>query len=337
MIEKRIRNDLTLKRWRRFKSRRTAFLSIWVFLGLLFVSITAELWANNKPLLMKFGGKLYAPVIFNYRPKDFGSAGLETDYRAIRLNEGDWALWPPVRWSPIESNRTVADWPSPPSSENILGTDDRGRDVFARLLYGFRYSFGYALSVWIFTSVLGIVLGAIMGFFGGWVDLLGQRAIEVIESMPWLLLLLIIISIFPPDLWLLIAFTSIFGWIGTSLYIRAEFLKLRKREFVEAAVAAGSPWHRIVFKHVLPNSLTPWLTMSPFLISGNIAGLAALDYLGFGLRPPTPSWGELLSQAQQHFTVAWWLAVFPSLALFITLVVLNLIGEGARDALDPRN
>jgi microcin C transport system permease protein len=181
-----------------------------------------------------------------------------------------------------------------------------------------------------------MLAGAMMGYFGGLTDLLGQRVIEVMESMPGFLLLLIIISIFMPDLKLLISFTVFFSWIGVSYYFRAEFLKLRKREFVEAAHSLGVSQSRIIFSHVLPNSLTPWITMSPFMVSGYVASLAALDYLGFGLRPPTPSWGELLAQAQQHFTVAWWLAVFPSLALFLTLISLNLIGGGVREALDPR-
>jgi microcin C transport system permease protein len=175
-----------------------------------------------------------------------------------------------------------------------------------------------------------------MGFFGGWVDMTGQRVVEVMESLPWLLLLITIISIFGSGFWLLVILTSIFGWVTVSLYIRGEFLRLRKREFVEAAYALGGNRARQIFKHILPNALTPWLTMSPFIISGNITGLTALDFLGFGLPAPTPSWGELLDQAQKNFTIAWWLAVFPSLALFLTLVFTNLIGEGVRDALDPR-
>jgi microcin C transport system permease protein len=218
-----------------------------------------------------------------------------------------------------------------------LGTDEGGRDVAARLLYGFRYSIWYAVIVWVLSSILGIVAGSIMGFKGGWTDLVGQRAIEIIESLPYLMILITLVSIFKPNLFMLAALTVFFGWVGISIYIRAEFLKLRRREFVEAARALGASRARQIFRHILPNSLTPWITVSPFLIAGNIAGLAALDFLGFGLPAPTPSWGELLNQALKNFRIAWWLAVFPSLALFVTLTVLNLIGEGVRDAFDPRN
>jgi microcin C transport system permease protein len=194
----------------------------------------------------------------------------------------------------------------------------------------------YALAVWFFCSLVGIILGALMGFFAGWVDIFGQRIIEVWESVPVLMLLIILASIVAPNIWILTAFTVFFGWTGISLYMRAEFLKLRKREFVEAAKALGAGRRRIIFRHILPNSLTPWITLTPFLVAGSITGLASLDYLGYGLPAPTPSWGELLGQAQKHFQVAWWLAVFPSLALFMTLTALNLIGSAVRDAYDPR-
>jgi microcin C transport system permease protein len=175
-----------------------------------------------------------------------------------------------------------------------------------------------------------------MGYFGGWIDIIGQRLLEIWESVPTLMLLIILASLFAPNVWVLAAFTVFFGWTGISVYIRAEFLKLRKREFVEAAKSLGASQSRIIFRHILPNSLTPLITLTPFLIAGSITGLATLDYLGFGLSAPTPSWGELLGQAQTHFQRAWWLAVFPSLALFITLTSLNLIGSALRDAFDPR-
>ncbi len=336
MIEKLIKNDLSKKRWRRFKARKSAVASLIVLLLLIFFSFTAEMWANNRPILMKFSGEWYVPVFKEYHPSVFGAEGNQTDYRELKLADSDWALWPPLKWDPLESNRTLERYPAPPSNENLLGTDDRGRDVFVRLIYGFRYSMFFALLVWILESFMGITLGAIMGYAGGWVDLFGQRVIEVLESLPWLLLLITLVSIFSADMWLLVTLTAIFGWVGISLYIRAEFLKLRKLEFVEAAKAQGSSRARVIFKHILPNSLTPWITLSPFLISGNISSLAALDFLGFGIKAPTPSWGELLNQAKDNFQNAWWLAVYPSLALFITLVLLNLIGEAVRDALDPR-
>jgi microcin C transport system permease protein len=217
-----------------------------------------------------------------------------------------------------------------------MGTDVRGRDILTRLLYGLRYSISFALMVWILTFVTGTVLGGLMGYFGGRVDFWGQRVVEVLSTVPQFFLLIIIISIFQPTLFLLVILSSLFGWISISYYVRGEYLKNRKKEFVEAARALGAGHMRIFFKHLLPNSLSPIITFSPFVIAGNITALASLDYLGFGLTPPTPSWGELLNQAQKHFTEGWWLALYPSLALFLTLTMLSLIGEGVRDAMDPK-
>ena len=286
---------------------------------------------------MGYGGKVYFPVIKTYHPSTFDQVGFITNYRILDWeSSGNWALWPLVRWNPFESNEGVPRYPYGPTNENWFGTDDRGRDVLARLIYGFRYSIMFAILVWLSSFVIGIAVGAVMGFSGGRVDLFGQRVVEVFESMPTLLLLITLISVFGASLPLLVVFSTLFGWMMISIYTRAEFLKLRKREFVEAALAMGSSKIRVIWKHILPNALGPVITFSPFVIAMAISSLAVLDYLGFGLPPPTPSWGELLNQAQRNFTVAWWLAVFPSLALFSALVVLNLIGEGVRDAFDPR-
>ncbi len=338
MIESRIKNDQTLKRYRRFKALKRSVVSVWILLGLLFLSATAEFWANSKPLVMSYEGSLYFPVIKNYHPSVFGIEGaFVTEYRKMPLEEeGNWAIWPVIPWDPYESNKEVSSYPAPPSEDNLLGTDDRGRDVFSRLIYGFRYSIGFAILVWFFSFVTGVFVGSLMGFLGGWADLIGQRVVEVFESMPYLLMLITLVSIFGADLTLLVAFSVVFGWMMISVYMRAEFLKLRKREFVEAAKAQGIGQLRIVFKHILPNALGPIITFSPFIIASQIYSLAALDYLGLGLPPPTPSWGELLQQAQNYFTIAWWLAVYPAIAMVLTLTVLNLIGEGVRDAFDPR-
>jgi microcin C transport system permease protein len=252
------------------------------------------------------------------------------------MGEDDWAIWPLVRWDPYESNKTVESYPSKPTSDNWLGTDDRGRDVLSRLLYGFRYSISYAMLVWGFCVFLAVTLGGLMGYAGGWVDLIGQRMVEILNTIPYLFLLIILVSIFQPSLLILVALTSIFGWMSLAAYVRGEFLKNRKMDFVEAARAQGAGHSRILFRHILPNSLVPVITFSPFIIANHIYGLAALDYLGFGLPPPTPSWGELLQQAFKYFTIAWWLAVFPSLALFCTLVLFSLVGEGVRNAFDPK-
>ena len=337
MIERFMKNELSLKRWRRFRSHKSAIVSIWILLIVGFFSVTAEFWANSKPLYLKHHGQSYFPVVQKVHPSEFGLTDIMVmDYRTLELGPDDYVIWPPIRWDAFERNPALDQLPSGPSRENLFGTYESGRDVAARLLYGFRYSMTYAISVWFFCSLIGIMLGASMGFFAGWVDIFGQRVIEVWESVPTLMLLIILASIISPTIWVLTGFTVFFGWTGISLYMRAEFLKLRKREFVEAAKALGAGRTRIIFRHILPNSLTPWITLTPFLVAGSITGLASLDYLGYGLPPPTPSWGELLGQAQKHFQVAWWLAVFPSLALFMTLTSLNLIGSAIRDAYDPR-
>lgn len=339
MIERFIKNDDSLKKWRRFKSRRLAVTSTWIILIACFLSFTAEFWANNKPLYMSYEGKSFFPVMVNYHPTVFGEKKtLITNYREIKIDEerGDWILWPVIKWDPFESNKEVAYYPSEPTADNWMGTDDRGRDILTRLLYGLRYSITFAFMVWIITFLVGTVLGGIMGYFGGRIDFWGQRVVEVLSTVPQFFLLIIIISIFKPTLILLVLLSSVFGWISISYYVRGEYLKNRKKEFVEAAKALGAGHTRVFFKHLLPNSLSPIITFSPFVIAGNITALASLDYLGFGLNPPTPSWGELLNQAQKHFTEGWWLAAYPSLALFLTLTMLSLIGEGVRDAMDPK-
>lgn len=338
MIEKYIHNDETLKKWRRFKSRKLAVISSWVILISCFFSFTAEFWANNKPLIMKYNNSYVFPVFKDYHPSHFEKEGVVTDYREIELDEdrGDFSIWPVVPWNPYESNREVDSYPSEPTAENWMGTDDRGRDIFTRLLYGLRYSITFSFLVWLLTFIVGTILGGVMGYFGGRTDFWGQRVVEVLSTVPQFFLLIIIISIFKPTLILLVLLSSIFGWISISYYVRGEFLKNRKKEYVEAALALGAGHRRIFFSHLLPNSLSPIITFSPFVIAGNIVALASLDYLGFGLTPPTPSWGELLNQAQKHFTEGWWLAIYPSLALFFTLTMLSLVGEGVRDAMDPK-
>lgn len=337
MIEKIIKNDLTLKRWRSFKARRLSWFSLWAIIFFIFISIAAEFWANNKPLILFYNGAFFFPIVRDYHPDKLGIEDqFITDYKNLSLGEKDWAIWPPVRWDPYESNKTVEKYPSPPSSGNLLGTDDRGRDVLARLLYGYRYSMMFAVSVWFFSYLIGSFLGALMGYFGGKIDLLGQRLTEIMDSLPSLVILITLATVIGRSFLFLVLFFSVMGWIGISLYMRAEFLRLRKRAFVEASLAQGRSHLGIIFKHIIPNALNPILTFSPFHLAGLIGSLTILDYLGFGMAPPTPSWGELLSQSERHITTAWWLAVFPSLALFSTLLSLSFIGNGIRDAFDPR-
>lgn len=337
MIERRIKNELTLKRYRRFKTLKRSIWGVWVLVLFIFLSATAEFWANNKPLVMSYNGSIYFPVLKTYYPTVFGQEGFVTNYRALDLKaEGNWAVWPLVRWNPFESNESLSTYPSGPSADNWLGTDDRGRDLVARILYGFRYSMGFAVLVWFFSYIVGTAVGASMGFWGGRVDLFGQRLVEVFDSLPYILMLLTLIAFLGASLWLLVAINVFLGWMQISIYVRAEFLKLRKREFVEAARAQGVGTFRILFRHILPNGLGPLVTFSPAAIAANIYTLAVLDYLGMGLTPPTPSWGELLQQAQNYVTIAWWLAIFPSIAMILTLTALTFIGEGVREAYDPR-
>ncbi len=337
MIERRIHNDITLKRYRRFKSVKRAVCSVWIVALLLGASLFAEIWVNNRPMVMKFGGAIYFPVLNDPHPSVFNQDGFVTDYRKLDFKAaGNWALWPAIRWNPYESNEAVETYPSPPTRDNWLGTDDRGRDVAARLIYGFRYSVGFALAVWFFAFSFGVGAGAVMGYWGGPVDMIGQRVVEVFDSLPYLLMLLTLIALLGASLWLLVAFSVFLGWMRISTYMRAEFLKLRKRDFVESARAQGVGTTRILFRHILPNGLSPLITFSPTEIAANIYTLAILDYLGMGLPPPTPSWGELLQEAKENFTIAWWLAVYPSLAMIVALTSLTFIGEGVRAAYDPR-
>ncbi len=337
MIERWIKNELSLRNWRYFKSQKLAVLASWILFICTILSLTAEIWSNSRPIILYKAGEFYFPTFVDYHPTTFGREDIYVmDYRALELSDSDWALWPPNRWDPFESNKAVNSYPSPPSLENWLGTDDRGRDLLARLLYGFRYSISFSILVWFFSMLLGIAIGAVMGFFGGKIDLFGQRLVELWESFPYLLLLLVLIATFSPTLVLLALFNTAFGWMLFSAYMRAEFLKLRRQSFVEAAVALGAHRTRIIFRHILPNALGPVVALSPFVISSNITLLASLDYLGLGLMPPTPSWGELFSQAKNYPTIGWWIALFTSIAIFSTLVLLNLIGEAVRDTFDPR-
>ena len=337
MIERFIDNPLTLKRWRIFKSRKTSWISLHALLFFLFISLTAEFWANSKPILLFYEGSFYAPAVKRYHPKRFGVENQNImDYRQLALGEGDWALWPPIAWDPLESNTRAERYPSPPSPSNLMGTDDRGRDILSRLIYGYRYSMIFAFSVWLFSYLIGIFLGALMGYFGGLIDLAGQRAVEIVDALPSLIILITITTVLGRSLLLMIIYFSLISWVGISLYMRGEFLRLRKRLFVEASRAQGRGPGGIIMSHILPNGLTPIITFSPFALAMFISFLSVLDYLGFGLAPPTPSWGELLSQSEKHITTAWWLAVYPSLALFSSLLTLTFIGNGVRDAFDPK-
>ncbi len=326
----------TGRKWQAFKKDKFSVASMILLLLMCFVSFTAEMWANNKPLYMKLNGKSYFPTLKSYHPSEFGlEDSFRADYRKIAEN-ATTVVWPLIKWSPSETNNKPKLYPAPPSAENLLGTDDRGRDVLTRIIYGFRYSMTFALSTWLICSIMAIIAGGLMGYFTGKVDLIGQRLLEILETVPVFMILLLLVSIFQPNLAWLVFIACLFGWMGMSRYVRGEFLRLRNLPFVEFAKAQGVSHLRIIFVHILPNALTPLVTLAPFVIAGGIYGLSELDYLGFGLPPPTPSWGELLAQAKANITIAWWLAVYPSTALFITLLLLTFLGNGLRRAFDPK-
>lgn len=331
-----------MRPWRKFKASRRAYLALWVLGVACLLSVLAELWVNSKPLLLRYEGRLYFPAFKYYPGELFGEEiTTEVDYRAFvkqpRFQAArDWALFPLIRSGPLESDSLALSPPHPPSSAHWLGTDDRGRDLLARLVYGFRSSFLFAFISWLCIVVLSYVIGALQGYFGGRIDLFAQRGIEIWSSLPVLYVLLLLMALFPSHLGLLVLVWTAFGWVGLAGYVRVEVLKLRKLEYVTAARATGASHARVVFRHILPNALTPLITFTPFLISASIISLAALDYLGLGLPPPTPSWGELLRQGKENLA-SWWLGLFPFLALFGTVLLLNFVGEGLRRAMDARS
>lgn len=328
--------------WLRFKASRRGYVSLWIFSILFLLSLFSEVLFNDKPLLVKYQDEYYFPFLVFYPETAFGGdfeteADYSDEYVRLRITQHEnWAIDPPVRFSydTINFNSDAAN-PAAPSSHNLLGTDDRGRDVMARLVYGFRLSVLFAFSLTALGVVMGIVMGAIQGYFSGKTDLFMQRIIEVWSSMPELYLLIIFASIFQPSIWLLLILLSMFGWMGLSDYVRAEFLRGRNMDYVRAAKAMGLSDFAIMRHHLLPNSLTPVITFLPFRISGSILALTSLDFLGLGVPPTTPSLGELLSQGKENIE-AWWLSLGAFVVLVGTLMLLIFIGEALREAMDTR-
>jgi microcin C transport system permease protein len=328
--------------WRRFRANRRGYYGLWIFLVLFGLSLFAELLSNDKPLLVHFQGEYYFPLLREYPETAFGGDfATEADYLdpyvRDRITQGEnWAVYPPNPYS-YDTINYFAEHPNPapPSSGNLLGTDDRGRDVLARLIYGFRLSVIFALVLTAIGTLIGMVAGAVQGYFGGRVDLFAQRFIEVWGSMPELYLLIIFASIFQPSVLLLIVLLSLFGWMGLADYVRAEFLKGRSMDYVRAARALGVSNRSIMVRHLMPNAMTPVITFLPFRISGAILALTSLDFLGLGVPPTTPSLGELLAQGKDNIE-AWWLSLGTFGVLVGTLMLLIFIGEALREALDPR-
>ena len=331
-----------MNRWYRFKNSRMGYVSLWIFMALFGLSMCAELIANDKPLIVRYQGKFYFPIVKSQPERVFGgdfatpTDFLDPDIRQNITSNGNWAIYPPIPYSYETLNYfSKAPNPAPPSFDNWLGTDDRGRDVLSRLIYGFRLSILFGLALTIVGVSVGIITGSLMGFFGGKFDLISQRLIEIWSAMPELYLLIIFASIFNPSIWLLIILLAAFGWMGLSDYVRAEFFRNRALEYVRAARALGLSNLQIMRRHILPNSLTPVITFLPFRMSAAILSLTSLDFLGLGVPPGTPSLGELLSQGKSNLD-AWWISLSTFVVLVATLLLLTFMGEALRDAFDSR-
>ncbi|SON51910.1 ABC transporter permease [Vibrio tapetis] len=333
-------NPLVAVRWQRFKANKRGYWSLWLFSILFILSMFAELIANDKPLLVSYQSEWYYPVAFEYAETQFGGEfEAEADYTdpyVIELIEEDgYIVWPlvPFSYDTINYNLTQPA-PSPPDDVNYLGTDDRGRDVLARIIYGFRISvlFGFALTI--ISSIIGVVVGSTQGYYGGKIDLIGQRFIEVWSGMPTLFLLIILSSFVEPNFWWLLGIMVLFSWMGLVGVVRAEFLRCRNFDYVRAAHALGVDDKRIILRHMLPNAMVATLTMIPFILSGSVTTLTSLDFLGFGLPAGSPSLGELLAQGKANLQAPW-LGISTFVVLSIMLSLLVFVGEAVRDAFDP--
>jgi microcin C transport system permease protein len=357
-------SPISRRRWANFKANRRGYWSFWIFLVLFIVTLFAEFIANDRPLYVRYEGKNYFPVFVTYPDTEFGDdLGTAADYRDEHLQKliaekDGYILWPPIRFSYDTHNRKPpSPFPSKPNwlltdkdcqiaaergftkcselETNWLGTDDQGRDVMARLIYGFRISVLFGLALTIISSIVGVIAGAVQGYFGGWTDLLFQRFMEIWTSIPSLYLLLIISSVMVPGFFVLLGIMLLFSWVSLVGLVRAEFLRGRNFEYIQAARALGVSNAVIMFRHLLPNAMVATLTMLPFLLSGSVTALAALDFLGFGMPPGSPSLGELLQQGKSNIQAPWLgLTGFFSLAIMLSLLI--FVGEAVRDAFDPR-
>jgi len=333
---------ITRRRIAAFKANRRGYYAAWLFTALFVLSLFAEFIANDRPLLLRYHGQFYAPVLTDYAEDAFGDdlLPIAADYTdpelAARINADGWMIWPilPYANQTVVKNLPVPA-PAPPSWRNPLGTDDQARDVLARVIYGFRISVLFGFTLTIIASVIGIAAGAVQGFYGGLVDLLFQRFIEIWSGMPQLYLLIILSSIIAPSFWVLLIFLLLFSWMALTGVVRAEFLRGRNLEYVRAARALGVSDAAIMWRHILPNAMVATLTFLPFTLSGSVTVLASLDFLGFGLPPGSPSLGELVAQGKENLQAPW-LALTAFVVLGLTLTLLIFIGEAVRDAFDPR-
>jgi microcin C transport system permease protein len=352
------------RRWQNFKANRRGYISFWIFLVLFVLSLFAEFIANDKPVIASYKGEILVPVLFDYPEEKFGGFLAQTDYKSdfIRdeIEANGWMVWPPIRYSYSSVNSFIPySAPTPPfwlmsreercsgypegandegctfGNLNWLGTDSQARDVVARMIYGFRISVLFGLALTIASAVVGVSAGAIQGYFGGWVDLLLQRFIEIWSSMPVLYILLIIAAILPPGFFILLGIMLLFSWVGFVGIVRAEFLRARNFEYVNAARALGVSNITIMFRHLLPNAMVATLTFLPFILSGSITTLTSLDFLGFGMPPGSASLGEMVAQGKNNIQAPW-LGFTAFFTMSIMLSLLIFVGEAVRDAFDPR-
>lgn len=357
-------SGLNARRWQIFKMNRRGLWSFWIFTVLFLISLFAPIISNDRPILVSYKGELLFPTIVDYPEAKFGGFLARTDYRdpvnQEEIAANGWILWPVIRYSyNTVNNELPSPAPSPPAwrmtsdlacgkyanaaadpnctfgNLNWLGTDDQGRDVVARLIYGFRISVAFGLILTILSSIIGMAAGAIQGYFGGWTDLLFQRFIDIWASMPTLYLLIILAAFITPTFWILLFILVLFSWTGLVGLVRAEFLRARNFEYVRAARALGLSDARIMFKHLMPNAVVSTITFMPFILSGSVTTLTSLDFLGFGLPPGSPSLGELIAQGKNNLQAPW-LAFTGFFVVSIMLSLLVFIGEAVRDALDPR-
>ncbi|ATA24355.1 microcin ABC transporter permease [Brenneria goodwinii] len=327
-------------RWARFKSNRRGYWSLWIFLVIFIITLFSELIANDKPLLVKYDDQFYTPFIVNYSETTFGGQfDTTTDFRdpyiAQRIEQHGWVLWPLIRYSYDTINyATTVSFPSPPSRQNLLGTDSQGKDVVAQVFYGFRISLLFGLALTILSSLIGITVGATQGYYGGRLDLWGQRFIEVWSGMPTLFLIILLSSVIQPDFWWLLGITVLFGWMSLVGVVRAEFLRTRNFDYIRAAQAMGVSDRAIMYRCMLPNAMVATLTYLPFILCGSITTLTSLDFLGFGLPMGSPSLGALLLEGKNNLQAPW-LGITVFMVLSIVLSLLIFIGEAVRDAFDP--
>ncbi len=323
--------------WYRFKKNRLAVAGLFVIILFGFVAVFAPVFANNKPLVAKVNGRIIFPVLkdksgIDWRYVRKAKQGLV--FQKINKPFSGWALWPLVPFSPTECN--LFEILAPPNGKHWFGTDDRGRDVLCRMIYGARVSLSVGFVAMGIAAVIGVILGGVAGYFGGWIDDLVNRIIEILLTVPTFFLIIAIIAFLPPSIYNIMVVIGLTGWTGIARFMRAEFLRLKELDFVAASRALGASNSRIIFLHILPNAMAPVLVSIVFGVAGAILTESSLSFLGFGVPPPTPSWGDILSQSRDYIEFAWWLTLFPGIAIFVSITAFNLVGEALRDAMDPK-